>query len=477
MSEFLTLYPGQYLPQELDGLKEILAQVNSDLQRKDFSFQQLVETSGGQSRGVPYMVSADPEEIQQRMKALDPLNPIWFDLNVAKAAGLEALPAPEGWTCPKGGYFGGMSRIMGDITCVKEHHHYCTYHAPVYQGDTLYPVLIDQDIWDATPYEGSQWRTWALRGTAKVYNQHGQLVMTQTCGVEECFKIYADPEKRTWSAQNMGVEEPEFANHPIHHYTDEDWQLISSLWEQEHIQGSQPLYWEDVEVGHQPPVTVDGPYTCPGKGGMVMSVSAPSKSCWYIRQHWGEPELQLSRDDFGVYHVDSLDKEEAGQRKAAMEAMMKARPHPKPVGDRGPKKEDPSRKSEMDNSPVAVRGKATMDNFTGRDSALRCIHNWIGHSGRIVNLSWCIGATGGQREGIPCHPNRVSPFKNVPGMEHRHTEVHGEEGDISINRIYVTGKRIADNGDHLVDITWWCETIDHQIHTEGTATVLLPSRP
>lgn len=475
MSEFLTLYPGQYLPQELEAMKELQEQIDRDLQRQYLPFDQLVATADGQSRGVWYKVSADPEEIQQQMKRLDPYDPIWFDLEAAKAAGWEALPAPEGWTCPKGGYFGGMSKKLGDITCVKEHHHYCTYHAPIYQGDTLYPVLVDQGFWDATPYEGSQWRTWALRGTAKVYNQRGELVLTQTCGVEECFKIYADPEKRTWNAENMGVEEPEFQNHAIHHYSDQDYDYIRSLWAQESRQGSQPLYWEDVNVGDEPPVTVDGPYTCPGKGGMVMSVSYPSQSCWHIREHWGEADLVLSRDDFGVYHVDALDQAEAAARKAAQEAMMKARPHPKEGGGKEPPKEPP-KKPAIDNSPVAVRGKATMDNYTGRDSALRCIHNWIGDHGRIVNLSWCIGATGGQREGIPAHPNRVSPFKAVPGMEHRHTEVHGEEGDLAINRIHVTGKRVDEAGNHLVDITWWVETIEHQIYTEGTATVLLPSR-
>ena len=116
-----------------------------------------------------------------------------------------------------------------------------------------------------------------------------------------------------------------------------------------------------------------------------------------------------------------------------------------------------------------------MDNFTGRDSALRAIHNWIGDRGRIAALSWCIGAAGGSRPEIPKYPNRTNPFDAVPGMEGRHTEVHGEDGDLSINRIAVTGKRVED-GRHLVDLTWWCETIEHQIHTEGTATVELPSR-
>ena len=464
MSEFLTLYPGQYLPEEQAAMERIQAQIHEDLKRRDMSFEELKASSEGRSRGVPFRIAADPAEVQARMKALDPQNPIWFDEEYARAAGLDRLPCVETWPCPKGGYFGGMDKTFGDITVVKEHHHECTFHAPIFQGDILYPVLIDQRVQDATPCEGSIWRTWALRGTAKVYNQDGVLVMTQTCGVEECFQIYADPEKRTWNAENAGINEPEFLNHAIHTYTDEDWTYIRSLWAQEHRRGEEPLYWEDVAVGDRPPVTADGPYTCPGKGGMIMSVSAPSRSNWYLREHWGKSDLHLIRDDFGIYHVNELDEAEALERREAMEAQMKSHPHPGP----------PPRP--RFGSPVEVRGKATMDNFTGRDSVLRCIHNWIGDHGRINALSWCIGATGGTRPGIPKYPGRISPFEAVPDMEGRHTEIHGEEGDLSINRLYVTGKRVDEAGRHLVDLSWWCETIEHQIHTEGTAIVELPSR-
>ena len=152
---------------------------------------------------------------------------------------------------------------------------------------------------------------------------------------------------------------------------------------------------------------------------------------------------------------------------------MRKHPHPKPMDKPSGKKPE---KPPLDNSPVAVRGKATFDNYTGRDSALRAIHNFMGDNGRIVNLSWCIGAHEPGDRGISGHPNRRSPFEKVPGMEHRHTEIHGEEGDLSINRIYVAGKRVDEQGRHLLDLTWWCETIEHQIHTEGTATILLPSK-
>jgi len=473
LSEYLTLYPGRYLTEELAAMERVRSQIREDLKRRDMPFEALKASSDGRSRGIAFRVAADPAEVQTRMKTLDPWNPIWFDEDYAQAAGLERLPCLETWPCPKGGYFGGMDKSFGDVTVVKEHHHECIFHAPIYQGDVLYPVLVEQDFRDATPEEGSTWRTWALRGKAKVYNQDGVLVMTQTCGVEECFQIFADPAKRTWNAENAGINEPEFQNHAIHTYTDADWALIRSLWAQEHCRGGEPLYWEDVEAGSQPPVTVDGPYTCPGKGGMIMSVSAPSRSSWYLREHWGEADLRLSRDEFGIYHVDELDQAEAAERREAMEAQMKAHPHPGPKPGEGPKGPPPKPRF---GSPVEVRGKATMDNFTGRDSVLRCIHNWIGDRGRIAALSWCIGATGGTRPGIPKYPGRISPFDAVPGMEGRHTEIHGEEGDLSINRLYVTGKRVDEAGRHLVDLSWWCETIEHQIHTEGTATVELPSR-
>ncbi len=462
MSEFLTLYPGIYLPEERQAMEGIQAQICEDLKRSELSFEELAATSEGRSRGLAYRITAQPEEVQARMRMLDPDNPIWFQ-------GIHGrLPVPETWSCPKGGYFGGMNKSFGDLTCVKEHHHYCQFLKPVYQGDTLYPVLMDQQVWDATPYEGSEFRTWALRGTGYVYNQRGELVVIQTCGVEECFKIYADPSRRTWHAENIGVSEPEFANHKIHHYTQEDWAEIQRLWTLEVRRGDAPLYWEDVEVGDMPPITVDGPYSCPGKGGMVMSVSTPSRSDWYVRAHFGEADLV--QDGFGVYHNPALDEQEGREKRQAMEEMMRKAPHPPEPGDKKPAKPP------LDNSPVAVRGKATFDNYTGRDSALRAIHNWIGNQGTITALSWCIGAHGDHENGIPCHPNRKSPFAGVPGMEGRHTEVHGEEGDLSINRLYVTGKRIDEAGNHLVELTWWCETIEHQIHTEGTATVRLPSR-
>ena len=466
MDEFITCYPGLYLPEEQDRLDAYRQQLRENLRRSRLPFAEMQATAEGMVMGVQLKITADPAAVQARMALVDPWNPLWTDPDYAKACGFDRLPAPSVWPCPQGGCFGGLNRQMGDITAVKDHHHFCTFYRPVYQGDTLYPVLVDQTIMDITPYTGSTTRTWALRGTLRVYNQDGALVMTQTSGAKECFQIYADPARRTWQAENVGAEAVEFASHQIHTYTDADWAMIRRLQMQERRQGAQRLRWEDVEPGTFAIPAIDGPYTIAGKGGMIMSATAPSRSDIYLREHWGEPGLETVRDPYGIFHVPAVEAAEAEEKRAAMEQEMRRHPHPD-----GPEPGGPAEKP--DRSPSAVRGRGFFDNYTGRDSALRAIYNWMGDSAQLVSLSWGIGSHDTALEGIPRFPNKEAPLQYVPGMEDRHTDVHGEEGDFCLNRIYIRRKYTDAAGRRLVDLIWWGENIDGQILTEGTATAAL----
>lgn len=60
-------------------------------------------------------------------------------------------------------------------------------------------------------------------------------------------------------------------------------------------------------------------------------------------------------------------------------------------------------------------------------------------------------------------------------MKDKRADCHGMEGDAVISKAYVTDKYIKD-GDHFVDLSWWCETIDNYVIEEGFATVKLPKR-
>ena len=53
---------------------------------------------------------------------------------------------------------------------------------------------------------------------------------------------------------------------------------------------------------------------------------------------------------------------------------------------------------------------------------------------------------------------------------------HGGEGDTCIGHGYITGKRIDDNGDHVVEFAVWGETLDGDIIQVCEMEAVLPSR-
>lgn len=458
MDEFLTLYPGQYLPEEKKAMLSYRNKLNALNAGPEPTPEDLLsgKIQTDDNPGIPAVQQVTLEAAQEMARQYDPENPLYYDEAYAEKSPYGGLIAMSVFPCPKGGFFGGLSDDFGDVKSVREHHHYVEFFEPIHVGDTLYTVVTNRDFSDITPATGSTYRTWALRGTGKVYNQKGQLVMVQTCGAKECFRIYADPEKRTW---NKEMETIDWSDHIIHHYTDEDWDTIRGYWAQEQRRGNSPLYWEDVSVGDQPPVTCDGPFTTPEKSPLCCG---PSQNDWALRQRFGE--AHNTRDQFGQYHipdVEAAEVEAARQKRAAM-PPRKPKPgeKPRPLGG---------------NSPFEIRGRASLENYTGRNTALRAIMNYMGDWGRLKKLSWAIGTQDETHLGIPWHPNRVSSFASVPGMEHCHADIHGEAGDVAINCMVVT-RKYTDHGQHLIDLTWWCETLDGQIFTEGTATIALPSK-
>ncbi len=458
-NEFLTLYPGIYLPEEkkaMNAYRKTLDELNS---RPAPTMEEILSGNfqADTNPGIPSVQQVTLEAAQEMARQYDPENPLYFDEAYAKESPYGGQIAMPIFPCPKGGFFGGLTDDFGDIKSVREHHHYVEFFAPIYVGDTLYTVVDNRDFMDITPATGSKYRTWALRGTGRVYNQKGQLVMIQTCGAKECFQIYADPDKRTWSKE---METIDWNDHIIHHYTDTDWDTIRDYWSLERRRGTEPLYWEDVQVGDRPPVTIDGPFTTPEKSPLCCG---PSRSDWALRHRFGESDN--TRDEFGQYHIPDVEAAELEEQRRKRAAMPPRKPKP---GEKPPKPLG-------GNSPFEIRGRASLENYTGRNTALRAIMNYIGDNGRLKKLSWAIGTQDESHLDIPQHPNRVSSFLTVPGMEHCRADIHGEAGDVAINRIVVTNKYV-ENGLHLIDLVWWCETIDGQIFTEGTATVELPSR-
>ena len=71
-------------------------------------------------------------------------------------------------------------------------------------------------------------------------------------------------------------------------------------------------------------------------------------------------------------------------------------------------------------------------------------------------------------------PHSERFLEKVPKMKGRHVTAHGVTGDVALVKSNIYDKYVT-NGEFLVELAWWVETIDGYIWQEGGATVRLPS--
>jgi hypothetical protein len=125
-----------------------------------------------------------------------------------------------------------------------------------------------------------------------------------------------------------------------------------------------------------------------------------------------------------------------------------------------------------------TESRAALINFFGRDVAIRSIHNWMGDRSVITNIRWGImesetHAMWGKI--VPKSPYSEDFLSHVPFMKGKHVSAHGLTTDLAITKSYVYNKYVKD-GDYLVDVAWWVESIDGYIWEAGGVTVKLPSK-
>lgn len=458
MENFLTVYPEKYEADEAARLDEYMKQLRQIDERGPVNIDDLVSGKiSDDTPGIKAPVIALKNTLEAKANEVDPDNRLYFDERVAVKYGYDSAPAFPPMFAEKGGYFqSGISQLGGVNLGVSELNHSAEFLKPVYAGDTLFTVIDKQGVYDITPKEGSEKRSFACWGTASVYNQKGELVMKVNSGVVESLAhpTSSDVEVPKPRQPGVGVKR--------HVYTDEDWKKIISLWKNEKLRGDEILYWEDVNIGDRPPVTVDGPYTVPQPS---LLTNSPSWNDWAVKKALicGDANLldnankvAMEKDEYGRIHIKSVEQAEI----AAKPAMVP--PAPKAGMENGKRKPP---------IPIVPGQAASFENYTSRDAAFRMLTNWIGYHGHVQKIAWC----NGERQDIPNHPLRDRTFDKVPEMEGRYVDTHGIEGHLSINNAYVYNKYEKD-GAYFADLAWWCQTIDDEIIEEGLATVRLPSK-
>lgn len=474
MDEFVKWIPGEFDPREQKLLQEKDAEVRVFEERGEIDIQSLID--GTLSPDIPVYGAGCPKEISDAGRngrlitekdclelagRYDPQNPLFNDAKYAKETkwgGLCAMPSVE-----VAGFMPKMPNGMGDNMVVSGLNHTLTYYQPIRPGDRLYRVYDSQGYREIT-IPGSTYRTFQVFGTGRTFNQRGELVSEGASIVKESFNRYVDPNERTnancWESPDW------WKQRPYHVYTDADWDTIKSYWDQEYVRGKQTLYWEDVKIGDEPAPTLDGPVISAAAAAGLVDDCGPMIQA--IRTQYCDPELRkhMKRNAHGIYIPVVPEPEPAQQPEVPTDD---SNPPPMPV--QGKK-----------SAEKLSDGRFVFMNTLARRFAQRMITNWMGDDGFLYREGWCIMPVVYGYDGlIPDHDwmpamfDKVPYFEKVPFLRGKRALVHGLAGDVSINRAYVTEKYV-ENGRHLVDLVWWCETIEGDIFQEGFFTVELPSR-
>ncbi len=462
--DFIKLYPGVYSEREKSLVEKYIADNKALEERGQIDIQALINgTLPKDTPGIGPVIEVTEEMVRYNNGKYDPENRVLNDAEYAIKLGYRDIPAYPSFGAHDDTYMKPYPPPVRDKLLVSDLNHNITNYRAVYPGDTLYLVINSRSVTDLTPTGGSIYRSVAIQSTGSIYNQKGEKVSDAIFRVTESIRIY----KEGKGPENPGFsdmwEAPDWMSRSAHYYTDEDWKFIRDIWVKEKRQGAVPLYWEDVKIGDEPAWTLDGPVeesVSPvppwgmGTGGsrtMKEEIIDPDIFKTMIRGEKDGIYRLPNREDY-VPHVPGPDSIETN-----------------PMSEGAIDTEDIHRKTEK---------RAVLINYMGRDFAIRHINNWTGDHGRLCNIRWSImdpKAHALYGKNVPVNPQAEHFLSRVPKMKDKYVNAHGLTGDVAIVKSYVYDKYVRD-GEFLVELVWWIESIEGDIWEEGGATVKLPSK-
>jgi len=484
-------YPGKYDAEDARVLKDFQQELYEVNHKGNINIQGVIDGKYDGKSWVGRTNRITTDSMLQTANIYVPTNPLFTDQSYGKktkygemiafplVSSLEIMPA-----MPK-------TKGIGDYMVVSAHNDTNSYYAPFKDGDTLYTVIETQHCTDATPAQGSYYRTFVMSGHAKVYNQRGELVSEAANVLKESFRRHRDPAKRNPSGAHAW-ESPDWWTRPKYQYTDKDWADIITLWQNETVRGDEPLYWDEVTVGDEPTPTAVF-FVMATQADIAMSVPQFSVD---IKKNVLDPKVfpKMVKNAQGIYVLPEYREKKAGggPMGGMPEGMMPEgveREGGPPEGGGMPEGGTMEQPAELANRD----GRALVQNSLAAKFAAGMITNWMGDQGWLQRIHWDImelppGSLdfinfNEDPTRIPEIPMELRPalfdkypyLEKVPYMRGCRAAWHCMEGDLIISRAYVTNKYQIGN-EHFVDLSWWCQTFDNYLIEEGSATVKLPKK-
>ncbi len=461
-------YPGQYNAEDakvLDEWYEELYRINS---KGDVDIEALINGKLDGKPGIGRVQKIDAKSMEVNAANWGANNPIWEDANYAKktkwgrkfaipytVAGQMGVPAMA------------KDKGIGDYMMVSNYNVSGKFLMPVYEGDTLYSVTDKSEAIDITPTQGSYYRTWAVIGWGRTYNQKGELV-GEGAGIRtESFRRHKDKARRNASREHIWESPDWFSNRPGYQYTDADYEKMKSIWKKEEIRGSKTRYWDDVNIGDEVTSIGIGPWVNEQQADMSFTIP---KWCTDTKLNIMDPKVfkTMVKNKQGIYVPPQY---------------VERKP---PAGNYG---------------STTASGLMMLSTYDGRSLLMNAVAaywaagmviNWMGDDGWLKRLGWimmenapgCSEEVNYQRNPtIVTNPMYLKPalfdkypyLTKVPSMKGKYAFQHGMEGDFFITKATVIGKYI-EGDEHLIDLIYWVETLEGYIVEEGNMTVKLPKR-
>ena len=487
MIEFKTRYPNRFDEREQPYFDAFKAQCDAINARGPIDVEAMINgTIDPNTPGLGPALPCTKEMLDYYALRYNPEDPLFNDDKYARRFGYKSTPAMLAFAAHDDTFMVPVPRAARDVMLVSGLNHSVTALAPIYSGDTLYLVADNRHFTDLTPESGSEYRTIAIETRGSIYNQNGEKVNEVIFRVCENLKTYKDgmkPAPDPDHPDDIGWEGPPWKRREDHKYTDEDWDLIRSVWANENMRGETPLYYEDVNIGDEPNWTIDGPIDdslepIPNWG---MGLGGTRT----LRREIMDPEIfktMVRNPVDGIYRLPK--RSMSFPAYPAYAAKLMDIKDPKDFAACIAENSEPFNVFEMNTSfaenddPACEPPERFMlINFYGRDFAQRHFTNWCGAHGWVKNIRWgimpdlCMKHYGYD---LPTNPEALSFMDPYPEMKGKCIH-HGMERDIMLIKSKVYDKHI-ENGEHLVELVWWIESIIGDVFEEGQATVRLPSR-
>lgn len=466
--DFIVVYPGVYTPKEKPLVEKYLADNRAIEERGEIDLQALIRgTLPQDTPGVGPCYTASEAMIRYNNNKYDPENSLLNDAGYARRLGYQNIIAMPCFGANDDIFMVPYPPEARDTLLVSQLNHSITSYVPIYPGDTLYLVANSRHVTDYTPADGSIYRSVVLRSTGSIYNQRGEKVNDVVFRVTESLKTFKEGKRPARMTFKDIWEAPDWMSRPAHYYTDQDWAYIKDLWSKEKRRGSECLFWEDVKIGDEPTWTVDGP---------ILESLAPTRP-WGMGTG-GSRTMKKEIMDPRIFKTMLRDEKNGIYRLPNKADYVPAIPDDPATMPLPPMHDADSSVIDTTDIHKQIESRAVLINFLGRDLAIRHINNWMGDHGWIRNIRWGImpvEAHAALGKHVPLNPDAEDFLGKIPYMKGKHVLAHGLTGDLAIVRSYVYDKYFHD-GEPLVDLGWWIETIQGDIWLAGGATVKLPSK-